>query len=60
MSDLILYNKKKKMIWNLNDILEVHPRRYNSVKNSVEVFLDRGKVYFFNLFLHKHQKEFIE
>jgi hypothetical protein len=42
--------KKKKMIWNLNEIKEVHPRRYNAIESSVEIFLKRGKVYFFNLF----------
>ncbi len=51
--------KNKKMIWNLNEIAEVHPRRYNSIESSVEIFLKRGKVYFFNLFQPQNQVIFI-
>ena len=47
------------MLWGIEEIKEVHPRRYNSVHSSVEFFLNRGKVYFFNLYSVKNQKRII-
>jgi hypothetical protein len=47
---IYLIRKKKNIIFHSSEVKEVHPRRFNSVHSSVEFFLKRGKVYFFNLY----------
>ena len=46
-------------MFTVDEIEEVHPRRYNSIDTSVEIFLNRGKAYFFNLYEPKKRDNFI-
>jgi len=50
MDEYLIQGKSKKLFWKIKDIKEVHPRRYNAIESSVEVFLKNGKVYFLNLY----------
>ena len=50
MDDNIIKDSKKKIIFKVSSITEVHPRRYNAVLNSIEIFLNTGKVYYFCLY----------
>ncbi len=50
----------KKKLWRSREILKVFSRRFLMGERGIEIFTSENKVYYFNLYTPKIQKEFLD